>query len=99
MQERKVKSVTVRARMLIGGRVQGVCYRATAQDRAQELGLTGWVRNLADGRVELVAEGARAQIEALEKWCCKGPPFAVVADVNVVWEEARGETQGFELRR
>jgi len=99
MKETKATSEIVRAHMLIAGRVQGVCYRATAQDRAQELGLTGWVRNLPDGRVELVAEGPKALVEALEKWCWDGPPFAQVTDVNVVWETAQGGSRGFELRR
>ena len=83
--------------MLVAGGVQGVGYRAAAQDKARSLGLTGWVRNLPDGRVELVAEGPRTKLELLERWCWQGPPLARVTDVNLVWEESRGGQGGFEL--
>lgn len=63
----------------ISGKVQGVFFRKSTQARARELGLRGWVRNLADGRVELWAEGEAAALEALERWCeAGGPPAARV---------------------
>lgn len=81
-QEQEVVQVLV----CVDGRVQGVYYRASAQARASELGLRGWVRNLPDGRVELRAQGTRARVEALVEWCRKGPPAARVSAIDVDWE-------------
>ncbi len=93
-------NTTAKARMhlVITGRVQGVWYRASAQSEAQGLGLTGWVRNRADGDVELVAEGSRAALESLLEWCRNGPPMAHVEDVRVRWEAPLDEAQDFQLR-
>ena len=66
-------SELVRARLLVSGRVQGVFYRATTRDKAIGLGLTGWVCNLPDGRVEAVAEGSRQEVESLIEWARQGP--------------------------
>jgi acylphosphatase len=64
------------------GRVQGVFYRAATQEKARQLGVTGWVRNCADGEVELVACGTPAQLDALEQWLWQGPPSARVNGVR-----------------
>jgi acylphosphatase len=69
-------------RIVIAGRVQGVFYRASAERRARELGLSGWVRNLADGRVEAHAEGARTPLLEFVEWCRKGPPAARVVSLD-----------------
>lgn len=69
-------------RFLVSGRVQGVFYRASTEAVACSLGLTGWVRNCANGDVELVACGAPAQLEALEKWLWQGPAHAQVTGVQ-----------------
>ena len=69
------------ARFLVRGRVQGVFYRASAQGVAQGLGLSGWVRNLADGSVELVACGAAEALAELERWLWRGPAAARVTAV------------------
>jgi acylphosphatase len=68
-------------RVLVSGRVQGVFYRAATQAVARRLGLTGWVRNLRDGRVELVACGAPEKLQELERWLWQGPPQASVSEV------------------
>jgi acylphosphatase len=68
---------------LISGSVQGVFYRAATQETARRLGLVGWVRNLADGNVELVACGDAEKLKELEQWLWQGPPRARVAQVTV----------------
>ena len=70
-------------RCLVAGRVQGVYYRAATADEAARLSLDGWVKNLADGRVEVVAAGEPAAIAALARWLWKGPPAARVDSVYV----------------
>jgi acylphosphatase len=87
-----------RAHVIVQGRVQGVYYRASARDHARRLNLTGWARNCPDGSVELVVEGERRQIEQLIAWCHKGPPAAVVTQVEVEWQTATGEFEGFFVK-
>ncbi|MBI4528289.1 MAG: acylphosphatase [Deltaproteobacteria bacterium] len=88
-----------RAYLKIEGRVQGVFFRASTVEQANHFGLTGWVRNCRDGSVEVVAEGGRKALEALARWCRKGPPGAEVADVQLQWEQPRGEFADFRVRR
>jgi acylphosphatase len=88
-----------RAHIKICGRVQGVYYRASMVQEARKTGLTGWVRNCADGSVEAVAEGARPAIESLLAWCRHGPPGARVDNVEVNWQAAAGGLSGFVVRR
>lgn len=79
--------------------VQGVFFRATTVSQARRIGgLTGWVRNLRDGRVEIVCEGDRSDVEKLVNWLWKGPEYAEVADVDVAWEKATGEFSNFDIR-
>ena len=66
----------------MSGRVQGVFYRASTRERAQQLGCRGYARNLADGRVEVLAIGEPAAVDALVKWLWQGPPAANVQDVQ-----------------
>lgn len=87
----------VRARLLISGLVQGVCYRADTVYEARDLGLNGWVRNLRDGRVEALVEGRRDRVEALITWCRRGPPAARVREVEVEWQDFRGDLRGFSM--
>ncbi|MCB9779583.1 MAG: acylphosphatase [Alphaproteobacteria bacterium] len=83
--------------LFISGKVQGVWYRACTQQRAVELGLTGWVRNLYDGRVEAVAEGPHDALQALIDWCHRGPDLARVVDVETEWVDFTGRFDGFEV--
>jgi acylphosphatase len=89
--------MNARAHFYVSGWVQGVSFRGYARQRARELGLTGWVRNLYDGRVEGVAEGPRAEVERLIEAVRKGPSAARVEDVEVRWEEARSEFKDFRI--
>ena len=69
-------------RYLISGRVQGVWFRASTQDEAKKLGITGWARNLPDGSVEVVACGTEDQLSQLYQWLQKGPELAEVKEVK-----------------
>lgn len=70
------------ARFVVSGRVQGVFYRASTREQALALGLTGMARNLADGRVEVIACGAPSALDMLEQWLSRGPPAAQVESVR-----------------
>ncbi|MCE5266222.1 MAG: acylphosphatase [Deltaproteobacteria bacterium] len=86
-----------RYRVLISGRVQGVFFRANASKRASALGLSGWVRNLPDGRVETVFEGEDEKAEGMLAWCRTGTPPARVDQVEVTEENATGGSSGFRI--
>jgi len=88
----------VRAHLFITGRVQGVFFRASTQEEAQRHGLTGWAKNLHDGRVEAVFEGEEKNVTSMIAWCQNGPPHAVVKDISVTVEEYQGEYVDFEVR-
>ena len=81
----------------ISGRVQGVCFRFSTRERAACLGITGWVRNLRDGRVEVLAGGDEEALLRFENWLRQGPPGAVVTEVRS--DIAPGAAlEGFEIR-
>ncbi len=86
-----------RALILVSGRVQGVFFRDHARTWAGSLGLTGWVRNLGDGRVEVLAEGEKNKLESLIERLKEGPPLAMVESVDVTWEEFEGKFPGFRI--
>lgn len=85
-----------RAHVFISGRVQGVFFRAYTQKEAEALNVSGWVRNLPDGRVEAVFEGGKERVNEMIGWCWDGSPSAQVSDVQVKWEEPE-ELQRFEI--
>ncbi len=80
------------------GRVQGVSYRASTADEAQRLGLAGWVRNRADGSVEIEAEGIPERVGELLTWCEHGPPAARVSRVAVEELPPSNDEDGFAIR-
>ncbi len=86
----------VRVHAWVGGLVQGVYYRASTAREAAALGLSGWVRNLPDGRVEAVLEGPAAAVEQMLRWLHVGPPHARVTSVEVQHETPAGE-RGFRI--
>jgi acylphosphatase len=90
-------SELVAAEILVTGRVQGVYYRAFTQHAAVELGLSGWVRNVPDGRVHVMVEGPRTKVEKLVSRLRVGPPRAVVTDFSVTWKAATREAFGFTV--
>ncbi|HYA48952.1 MAG TPA: acylphosphatase [Burkholderiales bacterium] len=87
-----------RVHVVLSGRVQGVAYRYFAEKRAASFGLTGWIRNLQDGRVEVLAEGDRVSLELFLAELRKGPRLALVEDFDVRWEDHTGEFKGFLIR-
>lgn len=102
---------SVRAHVLISGRVQGVFFRAYTQEEARALGLAGWIRNVYGERmkmpsgavsdftgVEAVFEGEKERVNEMIAWCWSGSPSAKVTDVAVVWEKPQG-LKVFEIRR
>jgi acylphosphatase len=89
----------VRASVRIRGRVQGVSFRYYTSRTAEEHGVTGWVRNRPDGSVEAVFEGRESAVRQVVEWCRQGPPSARVDEIDIDWEAAPGEFEGFEVRR
>ena len=89
-------SEQVRAHALVTGVVQGVYFRATTMQTAVRLGLSGWVRNLADGRVEAAFEGPEDVVAEALEWIRLGPPRSVVESVDVAFEALTGES-GFRV--
>jgi acylphosphatase len=87
----------VRVHVLLSGRVQGVAFRYYAEKWALSLGLTGWVKNLYDGRVEILAEGDRENIEQFLERVKTGPRMAHVDGADVEWQRYTGEFSGFEI--
>ena len=88
----------VRAYVLIFGRVQGVFFRSNTMEKAIELGLKGWVRNVHTGEVEAVFEGKEENIKKMLEWCQKGPPASRVDDVKTNFEDYKGEFDSFEIK-
>lgn len=86
-----------RSRVLVSGRVQGVFFRDSTRQMAARHGVTGWARNLPDGRVEAVFEGDESAVDAAVAWVHEGPPRARVDSVEVVAEQPEG-ISGFEIR-
>ena len=87
----------MRTHLFVEGRVQGVFFRACTQEEAQERKLTGWVKNLYDGRVEAVFEGEEKDVQSMIEWCHSGPPHAVIVHVFVEIEEYQGEYSDFSV--
>lgn len=85
-------------RFFVAGRVQGVGFRAATQATAQRLNLRGWVRNLPDGRVEVLAAGSREALEDLERWLFQGPPGARVDGIQHLDGDAADAGTRFEIR-
>lgn len=88
-------SEQARAHIIVSGLVQGVFYRASTADFARKLSVCGWVKNLNDGKVEIMAEGEKQNLEKFVEWCRKGPPHASVSGVDVNWQKYSGEFNSF----
>jgi acylphosphatase len=87
-----------RAHVLVSGRVQGVSFRYYTQRQANAHNVTGWVRNLADGRVEALFEGDEVAVNHMVDWCRRGPSGAYVTDIRVTHGPFEGSYRGFNVR-
>ena len=87
----------IRIRALVSGRVQGVCFRAETRRQAEKLGVKGWVRNLPDGRVEVLSEGEDQRVRSLIAWCRTGPAHARVDTLEEFPEACTGEFDIFSI--
>ena len=96
MNNQKIK-VHQRVNIFISGRVQGVFFRQFIQEKAQELGLFGWVKNLADGRVEIIIEGGKEKIDKILTYLKQGPPLSKVESIEVDYQKYQGEFEIFEI--
>ncbi|MEE2767170.1 MAG: acylphosphatase [Pseudomonadota bacterium] len=84
-----------RVHVLVGGKVQGVCFRVSAREQAIKLAVQGFVRNLPDGRVEIIAQGMQTSVDRFVEWCEEGPEHARVDDLQVEKQVVGEEFQGF----
>jgi acylphosphatase len=87
-----------RIRLIVSGRVQGVGFRFSTRDEAQDLGLKGWVKNIPSGDVEIVAEGREDVLRMLAAWAHQGPRAAHVSNVHEEWSEFTGQFANFSIR-
>jgi len=87
----------VRAHVYVRGRVQGVFFRSETQDEATKHGVTGWVRNMPDGRVEAVFEGEKESVDRLVEFCRRGPHGARVTKAEILWEDYKAEFNKFSI--
>jgi acylphosphatase len=88
----------VTAHIYVEGEVQGVGFRANTWNAARRLGVSGWVRNLSDGRVEAMVEGEKESVEKMIGWINRGPSGSYVTNVKVEWLPYKGEYHSFEIR-
>ncbi|MFH1236879.1 MAG: acylphosphatase [Candidatus Aenigmatarchaeota archaeon] len=90
--------MSARVHLLISGDVQGVFFRASTRKFASDLGVTGWVRNLSSGMVEVVAEGRKPLLDRLVEYCRQGPDGAKVDEMEIEWGKFKGDLQGFAIK-
>lgn len=90
-------SSSKQALLKISGHVQGVFYRAYAQEEAQKLGLTGYAKNMPDGSVETLLQGSEAQINSFIEWAREGSPGAKIDKVEIEWQTPVQDLKNFEI--
>ena len=88
-----------RVHLIISGRVQGVFYRYSTKQKAEQLGIKGWVRNLSNGNVEALLEGDEKNINEMISWCKKGPEHSDVTNIELISEKPINEFEDFKILR
>jgi len=88
----------INVHVIISGRVQGVWFRSSTKQKADQLGIKGWVRNTSDGRVEAVFEGQEELVREIVEWCYHGPPMAKVSNVEVETKEFTDSFERFSVK-
>ena len=86
-----------RVHIFVKGKVQGVFFRQTTKTIAKKKNVTGWVRNLKDGRVEALLEGQDVDVSEVIEWSHRGPTNAIVDDVQIINEKYKGEFSKFDI--
>jgi acylphosphatase len=94
----RLKTVKARGHVFVNGRVQGVFFRSQTKHNADRHDVTGWVRNLPDGRLEAVFEGEKEAVQTLIEFCKHGPSGARVTNVELTWETYTGEFDRFKIK-
>ncbi len=89
--------MNVRAHVIVSGRVQGVYFRGSTRREAMKYGVTGWVRNLPDGRVEAVFEGDKDMVDNAVEFAKIGPSHSKVTDIELNWQEYIGDFKDFRI--
>jgi acylphosphatase len=89
----------IRAHLFISGAVQGVFFRVETRKEAIMRNISGWIRNVSDGRVEAIFEGEKENVGKLITYCKRGPQGAEVTNIDVTWEEYLGKLKSFEIRK
>jgi len=84
--------------VIVSGRVQGVWFRVNTKQKAEQLGVTGWVKNTHDGRVEAIFEGEESSIKEMIEWCHRGPPQAKIDNVEIDDQMPTNGFDGFSIR-
>lgn len=95
---KRVQIVKVRAHIFVSGLVQGVFFRSYTRQEANRRNVKGWVRNLTDGRVEVLIEGEEDDVKKMIESCRKGSSHARVKNLTITWEDYNGDFQDFKIR-
>lgn len=88
----------LQAKLTIMGKVQGVFFRSEAQKKAEQLGVSGWVKNNSDGTVSALAQGHQEALQEFVSWCQEGPPLASVKDIDIAFEPIDEKFEGFYIK-
>ena len=90
--------MNARVHVIISGKVQGVWFRASTKQKADELGITGWVKNTSDGNVEALFEGLDNHVGEIVDWCKTGPPFAQVKNIRIIRLDPKKDFNDFSIK-
>ena len=90
--------MNARVNVIVSGKVQGVWFRASTKQKADELGITGWVKNTSDGNVEALFEGLDKNVGEIVDWCKTGPPLAEVKNIRIIRLDPKKDFNDFSIK-